>query len=96
MARALARRHGLPYIDLEEQRPSPGAMELIPLRTLQRVVAVPVALKDDRLLVAVADPSNILGLDELKIATRHAIDLAVGGREEIVSELERLAAPDAR
>ncbi len=66
-------------------------MELIPLRTLQRVVAVPVALKDDRLLVAVADPSNILGLDELKIATRHAIDLAVGSRDEIVSELERLA-----
>jgi type IV pilus assembly protein PilB len=91
MARALARRHGLPFIDLEDQRPSPGAMELIPLRTLQRVVAIPVHLRDDRLLVAVADPSNILGLDELKIATRHAIDLAVGSREEIASELERLA-----
>jgi type IV pilus assembly protein PilB len=91
ISRALARRHGLPYIDLDEQRPSPGAMELIPLRTLQRVVAVPVQLRDDRLLVAVADPTNILGLDELKIATRHAVDLAVGGREEIVAELERLA-----
>jgi type IV pilus assembly protein PilB len=91
IARALARRHGLPYIDLDEQRPSPGAMELIPLRTLQRVVAVPVQLRDDRLLVAVADPTNILGLDELKIATRHSVDLAVGGREEIVAELERLA-----
>jgi type IV pilus assembly protein PilB len=91
IARALARRHGLPYIDLDEQRPSPGAMELIPLRTLQRVVAVPVQLRDDRLLVAVADPTNILGLDELKIATRHAVDLAVGGRDEIVAELERLA-----
>ena len=43
IARALARRHGLPFVDLAETRVSPEAVELIPLRTLQRVVAVPVA-----------------------------------------------------
>ena len=90
IARASARLHGLPYIDITDQRPSPGAMELIPIRTLQRVVAVPVSLRDDRLLVAVADPTNILNLDELKIASRHPVDLAIASREDIVAELERL------
>ena len=90
IARALARAHGLPFVDLSQDRPSPGAMELIPLRTLQRVVAVPVVLRDERLLVAVADPTNILNLDELKIATRYAVDIAIGSREDIVAELGRL------
>jgi type IV pilus assembly protein PilB len=90
IARSLARRHGLPYHDLGDERPSPGAMELIPLRTLKNVVAVPVSLRDNRLLVAIADPANILGVDELKIATRYQIDLAVAAREDIVLELERL------
>jgi type IV pilus assembly protein PilB len=53
-------------------------------------VAVPVSLRDNRLLVAIADPANILGVDELKIATRYQIDLAVAAREDIVLELERL------
>jgi type IV pilus assembly protein PilB len=91
VARSLARRHGLPYVDLSENRISLDAAELIPLRTLSRVVAVPVALEGDRLKVAVADPANILGLDELKLATRHAIDLYVGNRDDILTEIGRLS-----
>jgi type IV pilus assembly protein PilB len=90
VARALARRHALAFHDLAEERPSPGAMELIPVRTLRHVVAVPIALRDNRLLVAVADPGNILGVDELKIATRYPIDLVVSPREDILEELKKL------
>ncbi|MBA2741352.1 MAG: type II/IV secretion system protein [Actinobacteria bacterium] len=90
IARSLARRHGLPYIDLEQQRPSGDALEQIPLRALKRVTAIPVSLQDGRLLVALADPANILAIDELRLATRHHLDLGIAGREDIVSELERL------
>jgi type IV pilus assembly protein PilB len=91
VARALARRYGLPYVELAETRVSPGAAEQIPLRTLQRVVAIPYALADDRLQVAVADPANVQGLDELRLATRHSIDLGVASREDILEEIGRLA-----
>ena len=40
IGRSLARRYNLPFLDLQEDRVSPDAAELIPLRTLQRVVAV--------------------------------------------------------
>ena len=90
VAHALARRHALPFHDLQAERPSPGAMELIPVRALRHVVAVPVVLRDGRLVVAVADPGNILGVDELKIATRYPIDLVVSPREDILEELQRL------
>jgi type IV pilus assembly protein PilB len=90
VARSLARRHGLPFIDLAEQRVSPDAVELIPLRTLKRAVAIPVVLEGDRLLIAVADPSNILDMDELRLATRHSVDIGIANREDIGTEIDKL------
>ena len=91
IARSLARRHGLPLIDLQEERVSPDAAELVPLRTLQRVVAIPVSRVDQRLRIAIADPGNIHGIDELRLATRYHVDLGVASREDILSELEKRA-----
>ena len=91
VARALARMYGLPYIDLADDRVSPDALDLIPLRTLQRVVAIPIVRSGDRLRVAIADPANVHGIDELRLGTRHAIDIEVANRDEILAELERLA-----
>jgi type IV pilus assembly protein PilB len=91
VARALARRHGFPFVDLAETRISPDAIEAIPLRTLQRVVAVPVGLVGDRLRVAVADPANIHGIDELRVASRYPVDVCVASREDILSEISRVA-----
>lgn len=90
VARSLARRHGLPYIDLQDERPTGDAIEQIPLRALKRVTAIPVSLRNGRLLVALADPANILAVDELRLATRHHLDLAIAGRDEILVELARL------
>jgi type IV pilus assembly protein PilB len=91
IARALARRHNLPVVDLTETRVSPDAAGLIELRVLKRVVAVPFAQTADKLRVAVADPENIHGIDELRLATRHTIEVHVASREDILSELERLS-----
>ena len=90
IARSLARRHGLPFIDLEDQRPSGDAIEQIPLRALKRVTAIPVSLQNGRLLVALSDPANILAVDELRLATKHHLDLAIAGRDDIVAELDKL------
>ena len=91
IARSLARRHSLPFIDLQEERVSPDAAELVPLRTLQRVIAIPVSRNGDRLRIALADPSNIHGIDELRLATRYQVDLGVASRDDILTELERRA-----
>jgi type IV pilus assembly protein PilB len=91
VARSLARRHGLEYVDLAETRVALGAADLIPLRTMRRVLAVPVGFDGDRLKVAIADPSNVLGIDELKVASRHPVDLYVANREDIVNEVDRLS-----
>jgi type IV pilus assembly protein PilB len=57
---------------------------------LERAVAIPYKLADDRLYVAVADPTNVQAIDELRIATRHALEIAVAPAEDIEVELRRL------
>ena len=90
IARALARRRGLPVVDLAETRVSPDAVGMIELRVLKRVVAIPFSAQGDRLQVAVADPEDIHGIDELRLATRHTIEIHVASREDILVELDRL------
>jgi len=90
VARVLADRHHQPFVNLAETGIDPEAVSLLPTHVLERVVAVPYALRDGRLQVAVADPQNILVLDELRLATRHAVDVHVAAREDILEVLKRL------
>jgi type IV pilus assembly protein PilB len=91
VARDLAERYQLPVVDLAIARIQPEAARAIPLPVLDRVCAVPFALDGDILRIAVADPQNVRGLDELRLATRHAVEFAVAAREDIVSEVRRLS-----
>ncbi len=90
VARVLANRHGLPLIDLADDRPSPEAIAAIPLHVLKRIEAMPYAIEGDLLRVALSDPTNIHAIDELRLATRHQIELAVAPAEEILEEIQRL------
>jgi hypothetical protein len=67
-ARMLAERHRLALVDLAVTGVSPDAVKLVPLRVLERVVAVPYAVDDMALRVALTDPDNIHGIDELRLA----------------------------
>jgi type IV pilus assembly protein PilB len=91
IARILAARHQLPLVDLTLADIDDGAARLVPLHVLERVVAVPYALRDDTLLIAVADPANIHGIDELRLATRHPVELGVASQEDILAGLRKLA-----
>ena len=90
VARMLAARHHLPLVDLPGVGIAFDAAQLIPLQTLERSVAVPYALEDDVLKIAVADPGNLHAIDELRLATKHPLELAVAAREDIATELRRL------
>ncbi len=91
VARILALRHQLPLVDLREVGVDEEAAGLVPLHVLERVVAIPYARDGNALSVAVSDPRNVQALDELRLATRHRITIAVAPSDEILSELRRLA-----
>jgi len=92
LARALAERHGLDYLDLSVFTVDMGAASLISAPAARRYEAVPVALENGRTLVlAMADPANVLALDDIAIMTGHEVQAAVANREDIHDLLTRLA-----
>jgi type IV pilus assembly protein PilB len=90
IARALATRFQLPLVDLAVNPVDDEAAKQVPLHVLERVVAIPYLLDNGTLRIAVADPSNVHAIDELRLATRFPLEIGVAGREDIESELRRL------
>src|SRR3954447_20222494 len=91
MARVLASRYHLPLVDLGATGISHLASALVPLHVLERISAIPYAVEEDVLMVAVADPGDIHGIDELKLAARQQVKLGVASRDEIEAEIKRLS-----
>jgi type IV pilus assembly protein PilB len=91
IARSLAVRYQIALVDLALTGVSKEAADLIPLHVLERVVAIPYALEDGTLRIAVSDPGNLHGLDELRLATRFPVELGVASSEDILVELRRMA-----
>ena len=69
VARVLAEQHELPFIELAESEVQVEAATLLTEDLARRYSALPVSiLPDDSLLVAVADPTNVMHSDELRLA----------------------------
>jgi type IV pilus assembly protein PilB len=90
IAKMLAARHQMPLVDLALVGVDPEAARELPLHVLERIGAIPYAYKDGKLQMAVADPANLHGLDELRLATRHPLELGVASREDILLSIRKL------
>jgi type IV pilus assembly protein PilB len=90
-ARDLAELHAVGLIDLRNTKVAKATADAIPLRILLRAHAMPVGFRDDRLQIAIADPGDVQAVDELRLATRHPIELVVATRDDIELHLRRLA-----
>src|SRR5919204_623487 len=91
VAKMLSARYHLPLVDLAVSAVTDEAAKAVPLHVLERLTAIPYELDGDTLRVAIADPSNVHAIDELRLATRHQVELSVASREDILAEIRRLS-----
>jgi type IV pilus assembly protein PilB len=91
LARTLSARYQMPLVDLALTGVADDASGEIALHVLERLAAVPYAIEDGTLRIAIADPGNIQGIDELRLATRYPLELGVAARDDILVELRRLS-----
>ncbi|MCW3034287.1 MAG: type pilus assembly protein PilB [Solirubrobacteraceae bacterium] len=91
LARALAERYGLDHLDLGVFQVDMSAANLVSTNVAKRYQAVPVSFADKRtLLVAMADPSNVLAVDDIAIMTGHEVRVAVAPPDDIAALISRL------
>jgi type IV pilus assembly protein PilB len=90
IARTMASRFQMPFVDLAVTTVQEEAANQLPLHVLERVVALPYELDGNVLRIAVADPGNVQAIDELRLGTRLQLELGVASREDIMGEIRRL------
>jgi type IV pilus assembly protein PilB len=91
LMQALARRLGVKYLDLGATRIESIAADLISQKDARHYAAVPVAFVDEHtILVAMADPANIVAIDDLRILTGYDIEPAVAAVEDIIEAISRM------
>jgi type IV pilus assembly protein PilB len=91
LSRAVAERYGLDHIDLSAYPVDMAAANLISVSTARRYRALPVGFIDKQtLLVAMGDPTNVLAVDDLQLATGLDCRVAVAAEEDIEALVTRL------
>ena len=94
LAQALAERNGLDYVDLNVFEVDQGAAALIDSARASRYRTIPIAfLSEGVLLVATADPANLMALDDITMATDYEVRRAVSSPDDIqalIAGLSRL------
>jgi type IV pilus assembly protein PilB len=93
LARAIGERYGLDHLDLNAFPIDMAAANLIDSAAAKRYEAVPVAFADDArraLIVAMADPANVLAVDDIAMLTHLDVRPAVASREDIETLVARL------
>jgi type IV pilus assembly protein PilB len=84
----MAKQIGIEYIDFSERRPQPEAVALVAREMASRYTLMPVEVKDGVLIVAMADPQNVLALDDLRILTGQDIRPAISTKDDILAAIE--------
>ena len=90
LAQAIAERYGIDYIDLEGFEVDPAAANLIDAGLARRYRAVPVAFLGDRVLVAMADPADVVGVNDMAVVIQLQVRPAVASRPALDALLEAL------
>lgn len=92
LARVVAERYGLDYIDLSIYELDMGAVNLIDMEAIRRYQAVPVGFLDDgTLLLAMADPTNVLTVDDIAMLTGRRVRAASASIEDVNILITRLS-----
>lgn len=89
LAEALAEQHGLEYVDLSAARAEEEAVKRLPESTAQRYQALPLRVEDGTLVVAVADPTNVIAHDDLRLALGTHTRIVVADGDQLAEAITR-------
>ncbi len=73
----LSKQYGVPSINLAEFEIDPDVIKLVPQEVAEKHQVIPVNRAGASLIVAMADPSNIFAIDDLKFLTGYNIEVVV-------------------
>jgi type IV pilus assembly protein PilB len=89
LAEALAQAYGVTCIDLDSYPIDAAATAKIPFALARRHRLLGISLDDEEIVVALADPGDVLALDDVRAATGLTVRPVVVPRDELSKAIER-------
>ncbi|HEY3306881.1 MAG TPA: GspE/PulE family protein [Desulfuromonadaceae bacterium] len=88
LAHALAEQFNLAYVDLGDFRMDEELLNSLPTDAIYRFRFVPLEMTDDVLVVAVADPTDVVKLDELELLLGRHLQIKIATESAIASVIK--------
>ncbi|HEU4949364.1 MAG TPA: type IV-A pilus assembly ATPase PilB [Candidatus Deferrimicrobiaceae bacterium] len=85
----LGRQFSLPVVDLSKYEINPEVVRLLPEEMVQKHLALPINRVGSKLIVAVADPSNMAIIDGIGFKTGYAVELVLASEREITTQINK-------
>lgn len=90
LARAIAERFGLDHVDLSTFEIDAGVAHVLDVAAAKRYGAVPIGRLARALLVATADPANVVAVDDITLLTGMDVRPVIATPEDIALLIERM------
>jgi type IV pilus assembly protein PilB len=85
----LATQLGLSFVDLSDYPVDKSAVSLVSDSLSRRHLAIPIGYDGERLIVAMADPSNVFAIDDIRHLTGRDVRAVVATRASIQTALDK-------
>jgi type IV pilus assembly protein PilB len=85
----LGRQFNVPVVDLSKYEINAEVVRLLPEDMVQKNLALPINRVGAKLIVAVADPSNMAIIDAIGFKTGYAVELVLASEKEITSAINK-------
>ena len=89
LAAFLSRQYGVPSINLSEFEIDESVIKLVPSAVVQKYQLIPINRAGSTLIVAMADPSNIFAIDDIKFMTGYNVEIVVSAENSIKSAIDK-------
>ncbi|HJX74258.1 MAG TPA: type IV-A pilus assembly ATPase PilB [Candidatus Deferrimicrobiaceae bacterium] len=85
----LGRQFNIPVVELSKYEINPEVVRLLPEDMVQKNLALPINRVGAKLIVAVADPSNMAILDAIGFKTGYSVELVLASEREITAAINK-------
>ncbi len=89
LAAFLSRQYGVPSINLSEFEIDESVVKLVPAEVVQKYQLIPVNRAGSTLIVAMADPSNIFAIDDIKFMTGYNVEVVVASETGVKTAIDK-------
>src|SRR5690554_6455244 len=91
---ALASQVGMEFVDLDDFPVDRAAVSAVPAALCRRHVVLPIAFRDGALMVAMADPGNVMAVDDLRSVSGLKVRPVVAVHDNLARAIERFCRAD--